>query len=232
MASRTKLGVWRRTGVRVQRTGRRTHRVHPAKSIVMKSWREARAGIFGRGRENLRDTAHRQYRGTYERLAAQAEGGAERHQASARAPLRRCPPSCTHTTRPSDARSAAAPPRAPPYGRGKASRRRTGAPAGRPTPRCGGSSRTSPTLAPRLPAPTPRPVGTHRRPPSRRTGRSYRSLPLQRGAPQRHHRRPSPVISPAIAGRSRHRVSPLVIERGKILNGGVLIERGTQPEVP
>jgi len=117
MASSTKLGVWRRTGVRVQRTGRRTHRVHPAKSIVMKSWREARAGIFGRGRENLRDTAHRQYRGTYERLAAQAEGGAERHQASARAPPRRCPPSCTHTMRPSDARSAAAPPRAPPYGR-------------------------------------------------------------------------------------------------------------------
>ena len=103
---------------------------------------------------------------------------------------------------------------------------------GRPTPRCGGSSRTSPTLAPRLPAPTPRPVGTHRRPPSRRTGRSYRPLPLQRGAPQRHHRRPSPVISPAIAGRSRHRVSPLVIERGKRLNGGVLIERGTQAEVP
>jgi hypothetical protein len=130
MASSTKLGVWRRTGVRVQRTGRRTHRVHPAKSIVMKSWREARAGIFGRGRENLRDTAHRQYRGTYERLAAQAEGGAERHQASARAPPRRCPPSCTHTMRPSDARSAAAPPRAPPYGRGKARRRRTGAPAG------------------------------------------------------------------------------------------------------
>ena len=61
---------------------------------------------------------------------AQAEGGAERHQASARAPPRRCPPSCTHTMRPSDARSAAAPPRAPPYGRGKARRRRTGAPAG------------------------------------------------------------------------------------------------------
>ena len=215
MASSTKLGVWRRTGVRVQRTGRRTHRVHHAKSIVMKSWREARAGIFGRGRENLRDTAHRQYRGTYERLAAQAEGGAERHQASARAPPRRCPPSCTHTMRPSDARSAAAPPGAT----GAAVWPRQGPPppyrsaGGRPTPRCGGSSRTSPTLAPRLPAPTPRPVGTHRRPPSRRTGRSYRPLPLQRGAPQRHHRRPSPVISPAIAGRSRHRVSPLVIER-------------------
>ena len=58
MASITKLGVWRRTGVRVQHTGRRTHRVHPAKSIVMKRRREARAGIFGRGRENLRDTAH------------------------------------------------------------------------------------------------------------------------------------------------------------------------------
>ena len=44
--------------------------------------------------------------------------------------------------------------------------------AGRPTPRCGGSSRTSPTLAPHLPAPVYHPVGTQSCPPSRRTGRS------------------------------------------------------------
>ena len=48
-----------------------------------------------------------------------AEGGAERHQASSPAQTRRCLPSRTHSPRPSDARSAAAAPWAPPYGRGK-----------------------------------------------------------------------------------------------------------------
>ena len=81
------------------------------------------------------------------RQGVRAEGGAERHQASALAPPRRCLPPCPHAMWPSDARSAAAAPWAPPYGRGKARRRRTGAPE-RPTPRCGGSSRASPTLAP------------------------------------------------------------------------------------
>jgi hypothetical protein len=59
MASSTKLGVWRRTGVRVQRTGRRTHRAHSVKSFVLNRCRAARAGISGRGRENLqtRDAA-------------------------------------------------------------------------------------------------------------------------------------------------------------------------------
>ena len=43
---------------------------------------------------------------------------------------------------------------------------------GRPTTRCGGSSRAGPTLALCPPAPTCRPIGTHSHPPSRRTGRS------------------------------------------------------------
>ena len=38
------------------------------------------------------------------------------------------------------------------------------------TPRCGGSSRASPTLTPRLPACACRPASTHSYPPSRRTG--------------------------------------------------------------
>ena len=76
-----------------------------------------------------------------------AEDGAERHQASAPASPRRCPPSCTHTLRPPDARSAT----------GAAVGPRQGPPpphrsaGGRPPPRCGGSSHTSPTLAPRPP---------------------------------------------------------------------------------
>ena len=130
MASITKLGVWRRTGVRVQHTGRRTHRVHPAKSIVMKRRREARAGIFGRGRENLRDTAH------------QAMSWNMRTMSSAGRGWRRKAPSISPSSAPAlpivlharhaafDTRSAAAAPRAPPYGRGKARRRRTGALAG------------------------------------------------------------------------------------------------------
>ena len=232
MASSTKLGAWRWTSVRVQRTGRRTHHVHPITSLVMNRCRAARVGNFGRSRENLRDMAHRAL-SRAERMLSSAGRGRRRKAPSIspssapalpavlhahHAALRRA--QCRRTATGAAVWPRQGPP--PPY-------RSAG---GRPTPRCGGSSRTSPTLAPRLPAPTPRPVGTHRRPPSRRTGRSYRPLPLQRGAPQRHHRRPSPVISPAIAGRSRHRVSPLVIERGKILNGGVLIERGTQAEVP
>jgi hypothetical protein len=43
-----------------------------------------------------------------------------------------------------------------------------------------------------------RPDRTHSRPPSRRTGRSYRPHPLHRGAPQRHHR----VLSPPAARNS------------------------------
>ncbi len=172
MASSTKLGVWRRTGVRVQHTGRRTHRVHPAKSIVMKRRREARAGIFGRGRENLRDTAH------------QAMSWNMRTMSSAGRGWRRKAPSISPSSAPAlpivlHARHAAL---------RRAQRRRSatgtavwprqGPPpphrsaGGRPPPRCGGSSRTSPTLPPHTPAPACRRDGTHSRPPSRRTGRS------------------------------------------------------------
>ncbi len=54
MASSTKPGAWGRTSVRVQRTGRRTHRVHPVKSLVVNRCRAARGGILGQSRENLR----------------------------------------------------------------------------------------------------------------------------------------------------------------------------------
>ena len=60
----------------------------------------------------------------------------------------------------------------------------------RPAPRCGGSSRTSPTLPLHTPAPTCHRDGIYSRPPSRRTGHSYHPRPHQGGAPQRHHRHP------------------------------------------
>ena len=123
------------------------------------------------------------------------EGGAERHQASAPAPPHHCPPFCMPDTRPSDAHSAAAAPRAPPPDRGKRHRRCTGgAAAERPTPRFGGSSHTLPTLTPCLRPLAPRRPDTHSRPPSRSAGRSYPPRPQQGGAPQRHHRcSPHPV---------------------------------------
>jgi len=123
-----------------------------------------------------------------DRQGVRVESGAERHQVSSPAQTRHYLPSCTHTPRPSDARSAAAAPRASPYGRGKA-RRLTGAAAERPIPRCGGSSQAPPTLTPpHPPALAPGRHNMHSRPPSRSAGRSYHSRPQQGGAPQRHHR--------------------------------------------
>ena len=69
-----------------------------------------------------------------------------------------------------------------------------GAATERPTPRCGGSSHTLPTLTPCLRPLAPRRPDTHSRPPSRSVGRSYPPHHLQGGAPQRHHRcSPHPV---------------------------------------
>ena len=118
-----------------------------------------------------------------DRQGVRVEGGAERHQASSPAQTRRCLPSCTHTPRPSDARSAAAAPRAPPGG-GKARRHRlTGAAAKRPMSRCGGTSPRPPNYLRTTPAPAYRPASTHSRPPSRSAGRSYPAPPpLGRGA--------------------------------------------------
>ena len=58
-ASSTKLGAWRRAGVRVIRTGRRTHRQEPAEVRTLSRCRAARAGRSIGSRENLRDTAQR-----------------------------------------------------------------------------------------------------------------------------------------------------------------------------
>ena len=134
-----------------------------------------------------------------DRQGVRVEGGAERHQASSPAQTRRCLPSCTHTPRPSDARSAAAAPRAPPYGRGKARRRLTGAAAERPISRCGGSSHATPTLAPRLPAPAYRLASTHSCPPSRRAGRSYHPRPPAGWGAAAPSSLPSPVIHQSFA---------------------------------
>ena len=98
--------------------------------------------------------------------------------------------------------------------------------SGRSTPCCGGSSRTSPTLAPRPPAPASRPDSMHSYPPSRRTGRSYLLRPLQRGAPQRHHRCVTPCAHQRILleiptvlralGHSRSGVLRILTDTGKM----------------
>ena len=127
IASSTKLGAWRRTGVRAQRTGRRTHRVHPAMSLVLNRCRAARAGMSIRNRENLRHTARRAISAEHGRMSSASRGRRRKAPSSRPARPRRCLPARPHILRPSDARSAAAAPRAPPYDRGKARRSRTGA---------------------------------------------------------------------------------------------------------
>ena len=120
MASSTKLGVWHLTGVRVQRTGRRTYHVYPVKSLVLNMCRAARGGISGGSRENLRRATQRAM-SAETRMPSSAGRGRRRKAPSSRpAPPRRCLPPFPYPPPPSDARSAAAAPRAPPYDRGKA----------------------------------------------------------------------------------------------------------------
>ena len=123
-------GAWRRTGVRVQRTERRTHRVHPIKSLVLNRCRAARDRIFGWSRENLRRAAQRALSREDRTLGSAGPGRRRKAPSSRSARPHGCLPPCPHTAPPSDARSAAAAPRAPPHGRGKGRRRHTGAPAG------------------------------------------------------------------------------------------------------
>ena len=105
---------------------------------------------------------------------------------------------------------------------------------GRPTPRCGGSSRTSPTLAPRLPAPTPRPVGTHR--PASAEPADGAQLPPP-PPPARGATAPSSPPFPSHFTSHCWSIEAQSQSSGdrtgeNIRNGGVLIERGTQAEVP
>jgi len=194
MASSPKMCAWCQAGVRVQRANKSTHRrctvgQEPAGSHAfcdgtsVKRYGAAWVDFSGGSRKTCDARRSEQCQRKRECQAARAEDGAERHQASSPAQTRRCLPSCTHTPRPSDARSAAAAPRAPPGG-GKARRHRlTGAAAKRPMSRCGGTSPRPPNYLRTTPAPAYRPASTHSRPPSRSAGRSYPAPPpLGRGA--------------------------------------------------
>ena len=94
IASSTKLGAWRRTGVRAQRTGRRTHRVHPATSLVLNRCRAARAGMSIGNRENLRHTAQRAIPAEQGRMSSASRGRrrkAPSTQPSSAPPMPACP---------------------------------------------------------------------------------------------------------------------------------------------
>ena len=125
MASSTKLGAWRWTSVRVQRTGRRTHHVHPITSLVMNRCRAARVGNFGRSRENLRDMAHRAL-SRAERMLSSA-GRGRRRKAPSISPQLRPAAACRPARLPCDPPTRAAPPQR--HGRRRMTAARTAAAA-------------------------------------------------------------------------------------------------------
>ena len=121
------MGACHRAGVRVQCTDKGTQRQEPAETRALNSCRAARAGMSIRNRENLLHTARRAISAEHGRMSSASRGRRRKAPSSRPARPRRCLPVRPHILRPSNARSAAAAPRAPPYDRGKARRSHTGA---------------------------------------------------------------------------------------------------------
>jgi hypothetical protein len=105
----------------------------PSRTCWITRFKKIRGGLgrlLRREPENLRRATQRAM--SAEKRMPSSEGRGRRRKAPSTHPARprRCLPSYPHSLRPSDARSAAAAPRAPPHGRGKGRHHHTGAPAG------------------------------------------------------------------------------------------------------
>ena len=95
----------------------RAYRAHQYRDTLDSRQKDRHLGTAIHNCSNSNSSATKSERHTArsDRQGARVGGGAERHQVSAQTPPRRCLPPCPYTPPPSEARSAAAAPRAPPY---------------------------------------------------------------------------------------------------------------------